>query len=1102
MTDCRRTFLGLAAALAALLALGDRAPAALTYTIGGNWDSTARRDAAEAAAQAVLARYNAFAPNGFDNRNVYIYYDPGIPTAQASYHGSIGFGGTWPNERVTQHELGHYLGLPYGNKGAWDGFLSGGAWSGAQASALVRQFEGDQATLNGDGIHFWPYGLNFDNEFSALSAQRQVAMVYAMRADMGIGPAAHPSAATTVTLTANDPAGTSGFNYQDRWSDGYFAHAGAAYRTGDFLLRTPSGGNSFTFAGDSLTVNNTNATSGGLVYQGAGTTAVTTIDNLRLSGGWVQHASGDADVFQLAGRMTVVADSTLWARRGDINILADVAGGGDLTIHPPDSTRQDTRYVRFQSPGNTFTGSILNNGRFELGQGANFRFAIGGGGASNAITGATALATRLNGTFDIDLAGATSNPGDSWALVTAANANYGATFNVAGFDNSAGVWSNGDYSFSQATGLLTLVTAWATDGSGAWSNPANWTGGVPISGGDATLGNAVTATGAPATVNLDAPVSLNRLTIDNAHKYIVAGGSPLTLVGGGRIAVKSGGHEIAAPIAGTAGLEKTGAGALTLAAANSYAGDTHIRAGTLALTGGASIAGSANIHVHPGATLDVSGTSGAFTVAAGQTLHNNSNTTVVGDVTAAGGSVVAGVGTFANGLNMQAGARLQIGGAGMAVDSQFVLVDNFDAYDNTFVETIGAHPGGDVTGGAWDGVADGTGNARIVDIRGANNAIRVNGISQQGDPWRGAVTNLAENFDADHSLADGDTATYFFQVRRDGTGDIDGIFGLADQAADIDTVTPWNDYAITASLYGTSPQSTSLRAYDSQTNSDVVVRASIANQTWYNVWLVVDNDAKTFDIYTSTGTSDAEAANPGTYQTDLHFGRDLDVASLVQFGLNERLSNNDPADGALRMDNIYVAAGENIANPLGAGGGAVYAPDMMVVLGDLHLATGASVAFDVAVAGVNDRLIVGGELVAGGALEVSQAPTAPALVAGDSFDLFDFASASGAFDSFSLPGLAAGLAWNVSQLTATGELSVAVDVDLDDDGWVTGDDLLLIQRTAPTLVGQWQTLYGAQLAVGGGSAAAVPEPSGVLLAVAACGLAAWRCSRRRSAEER
>jgi len=70
-----------------------------------------------------------------------------------------------------------------------------------------------------------------------------------------------------------------------------------------------------------------------------------------------------------------------------------------------------------------------------------------------------------------------------------------------------------------------------------------------------------------------------------------------------------------------------------------------------------------------------------------------------------------------------------------------------------------------------------------------------------------------------------------------------------------------------------------------------------------------------------------------------------------------------------------------------------------------------------------DKLIVDGNLTAGGVLNVSlQSPYTPAL--GDSFDVFDWGSQSGAFAVVNLPPLDPGLSWNTAQLYSDGILSV------------------------------------------------------------------------------
>lgn len=647
--------------VSALIAVSIQAEGALTFTVSdaGSWPNQSQHAAAVNAMQKVVNRYNAY--GNFGNHDIYVYYNSGIPTARANYLGSIGFGGTYPNERVAQHETAHYLGS--GTVSQWGNLMTGGSWDGPGATALEQQFEGLQEYMHGDSQHFWPYGLNYDSEGSEINKQRQVAMVYAQRADMGLGPTAYPSTATTVTMTASNPTGESGFNYKGQWSDGYFAHAGADYFTGNFAMRTPVSPYSFNFVGDSLTLNNTNGVNGGIYYKGQGTTGIIGFDDLILDGGWIQHQNGISDLFQLDGNLNVVSDSSISAKQGYINILADVTGDGDISIQPTDLPNENNRYVRFLSPNNSFVGNVVNQLRFELAVLGKYKFAIGPSGVNNAITGAAARNTLLNGSFELDMSGASSNLGDSWALVTAANTTYGASFSIAGFDNYGGVWSNGSYAFDQATRLLTVLsppTVWNVDGSGSWSIAGNWTDGVPKTNEDAILGTVLTAPHAPAAINLDVPATLNRLTFDSANRYVVGGTNALTLTSAADIVANSGSHEIAVVVAGNSGLTKNGGGKVTFLAANTYSGDTHINAGTLALGGTASIASSSDIHVAASGTFDVTAaTGGSYTLhnqtltidgdvignvvaANNSTVHVNSSNSMNGNLTTQSGSVVTG----------------------------------------------------------------------------------------------------------------------------------------------------------------------------------------------------------------------------------------------------------------------------------------------------------------------------------------------------------------------------------------------------------------------------------------------------------------------------
>lgn len=176
---------------------------------------------------------------------------------------------------------------------------------------------------------------------------------------------------------------------------------------------------------------------------------------------------------------------------------------------------------------------------------------------------------------------------------------------------------------------------WLQSTGGSWGTlaSANWTstGGVAAAPGTfagytnvdtATFAGAVTS--GTATVALDgAQASLAGLAFSNTTaRYVIAtgtGSGSLTLATvSGKPAVNVIGiHEIAAAIAGSSGLQKSGVGALVLSGSNTFSGATDVTAGLLAVNG--SIAGAANVAAN--AILGGSGSVGGLvSVAAGGIL--------------------------------------------------------------------------------------------------------------------------------------------------------------------------------------------------------------------------------------------------------------------------------------------------------------------------------------------------------------------------------------------------------------------------------------------------------------------------------------------------
>jgi autotransporter-associated beta strand protein len=484
---------------------------------------------------------------------------------------------------------------------------------------------------------------------------------------------------------------------------------------------------------------------------------------------------------------------------------------------------------------------------------------------------------------------------------------------------------------------------------------------------------------------------------------------------------------------------------------------------------------------------------------------------VAGNVTIQNTGTLGGTGTFGNNVTALAGGTLRIGGAGLPVDNAAVLIDNFDSYDNSTIQNIGAHPNGDVTGGVWDGIFDGTANGQIVDNAvPSNNSLVAFGT---GGGWRGAETDLANNFATDVSLANGDTATYFFQVMNEGNAAVDTMLGLTSNTARVDEINSWQDFAVMPYIAGGAGAG-SFRVFG--TGLGDVNLFPMTNGEWYNIWLVVDNAAKTFDIYSSTGLDDGSLLI-----ADVAFGRVTDAADLAAFAI----SGAQP--GRVRIDELHRIAGAITQNPLAGSVGTALIPEVMRINGDVAIDAGATVSFDIGASGIADRLVVGGNLdVADGfTLEVllDSSVSALSLANGNSWNLFDFASATGSFDiaDFVLPTLDANLVWDVSQLLVDGTIRVAslgLQGDFNGDGIVDAadytvwrDNLNAVDESAfapgsgngagidATDYALWRANFGNTNAGAlVGASGAVPEPSTItLVAVAAAlGLCALR---RRSA---
>ncbi|MFC0019584.1 SHD1 domain-containing protein [Roseibacillus persicicus] len=144
-----------------------------------NWPEDRKKRIVDAMEAAVIYMNK----HGKFKKHVYANNSPGTPTADANFDGWINWGGSI-SRRVALHEFSHTLGV--GTHPNWRKNIKDGKWTGEHALTQLREFDGPDAVLYADRQHFWPYGLNFDNESSEVNDLRFVKMLEALRKDMGL----------------------------------------------------------------------------------------------------------------------------------------------------------------------------------------------------------------------------------------------------------------------------------------------------------------------------------------------------------------------------------------------------------------------------------------------------------------------------------------------------------------------------------------------------------------------------------------------------------------------------------------------------------------------------------------------------------------------------------------------------------------------------------------------------------------------------------------------------------------------------------------------------------------------------------------------------
>lgn len=225
------------------------------------------------------------------------------------------------------------------------------------------------------------------------------------------------------------------------------------------------------------------------------------------------------------------------------------------------------------------------------------------------------------------------------------------------------------------------------------------------------------------------------------------------------------------------------------------------------------------------------------------------------------------------------------------------LIDNFNSYPLGQTTTA--------TGGVWTAVFSGTANSNIVsDTQG--NALQTKG----GAAWRGATASLSQ---WSATLASGSTGTFFWQYKalQTDTGTFDVMMGLTPSTSNVDTNNAWQDFNVMPFVSGASGGPNMSAANSGGTSTTLV--SPVTLDTWYNIWVVVNNDATTptYDIYTSTGTDDGTLALSNAQwrnsPSPIAVGQSIDAIGFMAAG---------GAGSELLVDNVYWATGIETTNPV------------------------------------------------------------------------------------------------------------------------------------------------------------------------------------------
>lgn len=138
----------------------------ITYTLVREQNPTADQLDAYAKIQAAMDSALLYYNNLTNiKKNLTVYYNTSVSTADASINGTLRFGASrsYMTTCTAMHEISHAVGV--GQSSGWFALVKDGYFGGVNANAELRSITGVATDrVHGDNMHFWPYGLNYSSE--------------------------------------------------------------------------------------------------------------------------------------------------------------------------------------------------------------------------------------------------------------------------------------------------------------------------------------------------------------------------------------------------------------------------------------------------------------------------------------------------------------------------------------------------------------------------------------------------------------------------------------------------------------------------------------------------------------------------------------------------------------------------------------------------------------------------------------------------------------------------------------------------------------------------------------------------------------------------